>query len=148
MNVSSLQQSPSPSRTLTELDHIRISNLLRHPAARAGSLASGAAPAIDEVIDLADLVSSYEVAPNVVTMYSQVLIADGQTGEQRKLTLCYPHDAEPGAGFVSVLSPVGAGLLGLSVGQVARWATPQGAQASAEILALLFQPEDSGDYLL
>ncbi|WP_309683820.1 GreA/GreB family elongation factor [Polaromonas sp.] len=149
MNVASLQPSPSPSRTLTELDHIRITNLLRHPASRAGSLSNGAAPAVHEVIDAADLVSSHEVAPNVVTMYSQVLIADGQTGEQRKLTLCYPHDAEPAAGFVSVLSPAGAGLLGLSVGQVARWTMPQGGgQASAEILALLFQPEDSGDYLL
>lgn len=148
MNVLTFQSSPSPSRTLTELDHVRIFNLLHHRTSRAAPRVDGAVPAIDEVIEAADLVSSYDVAPNVVTMYSQVLIADGQTAEQRKLTLCYPHDAEPAVGFVSVLSPVGTGLLGLSVGQVARWTTPQGNQASAEILALLFQPEDSGDYLL
>lgn len=141
MSISSTQQP----RTLTELDHVRISNLVRQPSWRA---AAGPDPAIDEVIEVADLVSSYDVAPNVVTMYSQVLIADTQTGEQRKLTLCYPHDAEPASGFVSVLSPAGAGLLGLSVGQIASWTTPQGGRTSAEILGLLFQPEDSGDYLL
>ncbi|MCY1165153.1 MAG: nucleoside diphosphate kinase regulator [Pseudomonadota bacterium] len=133
------------SRTLTELDHLRISNLVRLPSGRA---VPGLAPAISDVIEAAELVSSYDVPSNVVTMYSQVLLADLRTGEQRKLTLCYPHDAEPATGFVSVLSPVGAALLGLSVGQTASWASPQGEQASAEILELLFQPEDSGDYLL
>lgn len=137
--------APQP-RTMTELDHVRISNLLRRPPAGV-SVESGA---IEDVIDGAELVSSYEVPPHVVTMYSQVLIADTLTGEQRKLILCYPHDAEPATGSVSVsvLSPVGAALLGLSVGQVAHWAGPQGARASAQIRAVLFQPEESGDYLL
>lgn len=133
------------SRTLTELDHLRISNLVRLPS---GWSIAGLAPAITDVIEAADLVSSYDVPPNVVTMYSQVLLADLPSGERRKLTLCYPHDAEPASGFVSVLSPVGAALLGLSVGQTASWTGPQGEQASAQILELLFQPEDSGDYLL
>jgi regulator of nucleoside diphosphate kinase len=135
-----------PSRTLTELDHIRISNLVRH-ASRSTAAGPGPRP-IDDVIDGAELVSSYEVAPDVVTMYSQVRVADLQTGEQRTLTLCYPVDAEPASGFVSVLSPAGAGLLGLSAGQTARWTTPQGGQVAVRILALLFQPEGSGDYLL
>ena len=36
----------------------------------------------------------------------------------------YPDDAEPHAGFISVLSPVGCALLGLRVGAVARWQLP------------------------
>lgn len=137
--------STPPTRLLTELDHIRISNLLRGP----GLLAAGApeSPAAD-AIDDAELICSYKMPPDVVTMYSQVLTADSATGEERKLTLCYPPDAEPATGFVSVLTPVGAALLGLKVGQVARWTTPNGDPASAEILQILFQPEESGDYLL
>jgi regulator of nucleoside diphosphate kinase len=135
---------PSQPRVMTELDHVRISRLLRQPPAGVW-VGPGA---IEDVIDGAELVSSYEVPPHVVTMYSQVLIADMQTGEQRKIILCYPHDAEPATGSVSVLSPVGAALLGLSVGQVAHWAGPQGARASAQIRAVLFQPEESGDCLL
>ena len=131
------------TRVLTELDHVRISNLARPPV-KSGS----PVPAIEEVIDAADLVSSYDVPPNVVTMYSQIRIADTKTGEESTLTLCYPNDTDPAAGFVSVLSPVGAALLGLSVGQVATWASPQGVGGSAEIREVLFQPEGSGDYLL
>lgn len=135
--------SQQPARLLTELDHIRISKLLQRPGPSADALAG-----VDDLIHSAELVSSYQVPANVVTMYSQVLLSDGQTGEQRKLTLCYPHDADPAAGFVSVLSPVGAGLLGLRKGRVARWQTPDGATATAKIVDILFQPEQSGDYLL
>jgi regulator of nucleoside diphosphate kinase len=132
-----------PARLLTELDHIRISKLLERPGASPQAEAD-----VDDLIHSAELVSSYKVPANVITMYSQVLIADGQTGEQRKLTLCYPHDADAAAGFVSVLSPVGCGLLGMKKGNVARWHTPDGAIATATVVDILFQPEESGDYLL
>jgi regulator of nucleoside diphosphate kinase len=135
--------SNSPARLLTELDHIRISKLLQRPGASPQTQA-----AVDDLIHSAELISSYKVPANVVTMYSQVMIADRHTGEQRKLTLCYPHDADPAEGFVSVLSPVGAGLLGLKNGSTARWTTPDGGTATAKIVEILFQPEESGDYLL
>ncbi len=122
-------------RTLTELDAVRLDRLRRQ----------GAALRMDDLLDTASVVPSREVAPDVVTMYSQVLVRDAQGSEQR-LTLCYPDDAEPAAGFISVLSPVGLALLGLPVGSVARWRTPGGVLHSAEIVALLFQPEASGDY--
>ncbi|MDP3413546.1 MAG: GreA/GreB family elongation factor [Polaromonas sp.] len=128
---------------LTELDHIRITKLHQRPGPSPDTLDQ-----VEDLIHSAELVSSYEVPANVVTMYSQVLIADGQTGQQRKLTVCYPHDADTEAGFVSVLSPVGAGLLGLKKGRLARWKTPDGATATAKIVDILFQPEESGDYLL
>ncbi len=141
MSISGIQ-----ARLLTELDHVRISNLIRRPGRLL--VPQELAPALEDLIQGADLVDSRDVPPDVVTMYSQVLIADRPTGIQRKLTLCYPVDAEPAAGFVSILSPVGASLLGLSVGQIASWSSPQGDTASAHILSVLFQPEKSGDYLL
>ena len=133
-------------RTLTELDHVRLLNLLRRDVRGDGS--SPPLRVIEEVLDASALVPSREVAPDVVTMYSQVLLQDSQTGERHKLTICYPAEAEPAAGFVSVLSPVGTALLGLRVGSVARWSTPSGDEKSAEILAILFQPESSGDYAM
>ncbi|MDP1565896.1 MAG: GreA/GreB family elongation factor [Polaromonas sp.] len=135
--------SQQPARLLTELDHIRITKLLQRPGPSPDTLDQ-----VEDLIHSAELVSPYKVPANVVTMYSQVLIADGQTGQQRKLTVCYPHDADTEAGFVSVLSPVGAGLLGLKKGRLARWQTPDGATATAKIVDILFQPEESGDYLL
>lgn len=133
-------------RTLTELDHVRISHLVQ----RAGPdrLAPPVVREVGDLLDAAQIVPSRKVDPDVVTMYSQVHLRDLATGTLSKLTLVYPDDAEPAAGFVSVLSPVGRGLLGLRVGEVARWAAPGGPEHAAEVVALLFQPESSGDYTL
>ena len=90
-------------RTLTELDHVRLLNLLRRDARGDGSPPQFRA--IEDVLDASALVPSREVAPDVVTMYSQVLLQDTQTSQRNTLTLCYPADAEPAVGFVSVLSP-------------------------------------------
>ena len=130
-------------RTLTELDHVRLLNLLRRDGPGEGC---PTLRVIQDVLSVSALVPSRDVPPDVVTMYSQVLLQDIRTAERSTLTLCYPAEAEPGAGFVSVLSPVGSALLGLQVGSVARWVTPSGDENGAEILAILFQPESSGDY--
>ncbi len=133
-------------RTLTELDHVRLLNLLRRDVRGDGPPAQR--HAIEDVLDASALVPSREVAPDIVTMYSQVLLQDSQSQQRNTLTLCYPVDAEPASGFVSVLSPVGSALLGLPVGSVARWSSPSGDEMAAEILAILFQPESSGDYAM
>ncbi len=127
---------PSGERLLTELDHTRLSHLHGEQLP----------PALAEALDTLDLVAPRDVPPDVVTMYSQVLIEDLASHRRQKLTLCYPADAEPQQGFISVLSPVGASLLGQRLGSVARWRTPQGDECAARIVELLFQPEASGDY--
>lgn len=133
-------------RTLNELDHVRLLNLVRRDRRADGR--SSPRLAIEDVLDACIVVPSTRTPPDVVTMYSQVLLQDLASGERSKLTLCYPADAEPADGFVSVLSPVGASLIGLKVGDVARWSTPAGAARAAQIRAILFQPEASGDYSL
>ena len=121
-------------RTLTELDFARLAKLKDGHALLA------------QLLDATEVISSREVPADIVTMYSQLELVDLQTRRRQKLTLCYPRDAEPAAGFISVLSPVGLGLLGLRAGSVARWRTPGGEENEAEVSALLFQPEASGDY--
>lgn len=140
-----MQVSPIELRTLTELDHVRLYNLLRRFPVDIGP---AAAQSLGAIIDNADLVSPQEVPADTVTMYSQVVIADGASGTRSKLTLCYPHDAEPAGGFISILSPIGTSLIGLRVGQVARWQGADSHAATAQLLAILFQPEASGDYLM
>ncbi|MDP3520711.1 MAG: GreA/GreB family elongation factor [Hydrogenophaga sp.] len=120
---------------LTKLDHGRLFKL------------NGGHPPepLTDVLDSAELIDSAQVRPDVVTLYSQVLVTQDD-GEQRQLTLCYPDDAEPSAGFISVLSPVGLALLGRRVGAQASWTMPSGKQRRLTIDAVLFQPESSGDY--
>ena len=133
-------------RTLTELDHVRLTNLIqRH---RNDRPALSAPLPIEDVLDMADIVPSREMSPDIVTMYSRVMLKDLQSGEQSELTLCYPADADASAGFVSVLSPVGWSLLGQRAGSVVRWPTPAGGELAAEILSIPFQPESSGDFAM
>lgn len=135
-----MENIPAPERTLTQIDYVRLTRLLTgQPAARcAGTL--------DELLALSELVASPSVPPNVVTMYSQIVVADERSGAHMKIALCYPADAEPGAGFISVLAPLGTALLGLRVGDVAHWASPGGEPHATRIVEMLFQPEATGDY--
>jgi regulator of nucleoside diphosphate kinase len=133
-------------RTLTELDHVRLTHLIQRSA--RGTLPTSLTQSVADLLDAADIVPSRQVSPDVVTMYSQILLCDLATGERSTVTVTYPSDAEPGAGFVSVLSPLGRGVLGLPVGATAHWVTPAGEDKRAEIVALLFQPEASGDYMI
>lgn len=129
--------SSTPSDpTLTELDHARLRLLARR---------TSVPPAVLDLVDAADLVPSREVRPDIVTMYTQLQL--DTEAASRTLTLCWPDDAEPEAGFVSVLSPLGAALLGRAVGETVRWHTPDGRDQTGEIVAVLFQPEATGDYI-
>ena len=133
------------TRTLTELDHIRLTNLIRRSPARNPIDANDL---LVSILDNAELVAPQQVRPDTITMYSQIMMADCDTGTHNKLTLCYPHDAEPAQGFISVLSPIGTSLIGLEKGDIACWSGPDGKRNSAQVQAILFQPEASGDYLI
>jgi regulator of nucleoside diphosphate kinase len=125
-------------RLLTEIDFARLNKLPQSQLPRE----------LKDTLDSVDLIASKAIPPDVVTMYSQVLIEDLASGHQQKLTLCYPKDAEPHQGFISVLSPVGASLLGQRLGATVRWQSPNQDGFSARIVELLFQPEATGDYTI
>jgi len=123
-------------RTLTEIDYARLSKLLsqQRPAHLADWLES------------AEVTTSRTAPADLVTMNSRVEVADVHTHRRQVLTICYPVDAEPAAGFISVLSPVGSSLLGLKTGDIAKWLAPHGEECAAQIVAILYQPEATGDY--
>jgi len=59
-------------------------------------------------------------------MHSRVLYVDENSGIRREIELVYPDEANPAAGQISVLAPVGSALLGLTVGRSIDWAYPDG----------------------
>lgn len=124
-------------RQLTALDFARLRKMASF----------GAQPDLDDLLDEADVIDSREVPPDIVTMYAQAEVEDLATGARQTLVVCYPADAKPANGYISVLSPVGLALLGLPVGAVARWQAPGGSEKAAKVAAILFQPEASGDYV-
>ncbi len=129
-------------RTLTQLDHARLTNLVyRHKCVRSDSRSP---LPIEHLLGAARVVPWRLVPPSAVTMHSQVLLANLASGEQSRMTLCYPSDTDAASDQVSVLSTLGWSMLGQQVGAIVNWTTSEGDKQSAEILEILFQPEASG----
>lgn len=129
--------------TLTELDHVRISNLI---AGHAPGSKSPHNDALLAVLDDADLVPSQEIPADVITMSSRFVVADAATGSRDTLTLVYPQEADASHGRLSVLSPLGTQLLGAQPGQRIEVAGPTGRARALEVVELVYQPEANGDY--
>ena len=90
---------------------------------------------LDE-IDRAAICDRADIPPDVVTMGSSVTFLDEKSGAQRTVRLVYPADADIAAGRMSILTPVGAGLIGLSVGQSINWPDRGGIEHRLTIVAV------------
>ncbi|WP_052600571.1 nucleoside diphosphate kinase regulator [Microvirga lotononidis] len=97
-----------------------------------------AAMLADELIR-ATVVTPRTLPPSLATMRSRLEYRDDVTGDVRCATLVYPGEDDGDAARVCVLSPEGAALIGLSVGQSIAWRTPEGLR-SLTLLRVLYQP--------
>ncbi len=70
----------------------------------------------------------------IVTMGCHVRFRDETTGHDREAQLVYPERADADANRISVLTPVGAALIGLSEGQTMQWRTRDGKMKSLTVL--------------
>jgi regulator of nucleoside diphosphate kinase len=91
-------------------------------------------------IERADIVDPDRLGRGLVTMGSEVEFRDDTTGKVRRVTLVYPNEADVGTGKISVLTPIGAALIGLSVGQSIEWELPTGGWRSLTVLDVLTMP--------
>lgn len=132
---------------LTAQDYNRLRSLLADLARQSRSMQAGA-DMLEEILDLARIVNPKNVPQNVVTMNSRVLFEDISTGEEGTATIVYPSDVDPATGRISVLSPVGAALLGEPEGSEVELPLPHGETRRIRIGSVLYQPEAEGDYAL
>ena len=131
MNLAmSMTRKELPPITISGIDVERLERL----AAAASGMASPAGDFLAREIARASVVPSGFLLPGVVTMGSRVDFRDETTGQARTVTLVYPEDADFAAGKLSVLSPVGAALIGLSVSPSIEWQTPSGGWRSLTVL--------------
>lgn len=119
-----------PPITLNSVDAER----LLHLADIARQRQPDTADFLSREVERANVVSPSQMLPGVVAMGSEVEFRDDTTGQVRRVTLVYPHEADVSAGRISVLTPIGAALVGLSVGQSIEWDTPLGEQRSLTVL--------------
>lgn len=66
------------------------------------------------------------IAPDVVTMHSFVEFIDDASGVDHIVQIVYPAQANTAIGRISILTPIGAGLIGLREGQSISWPDREG----------------------
>jgi regulator of nucleoside diphosphate kinase len=71
---------------------------------------------------------------DVVAMLSTVEFIDEAKGVSRTVQLVYPREADISAGRISILTPVGAGLIGLREGQSIIWPDREGHERKLTIV--------------
>lgn len=115
MTKTSRVQRPPIHILDTEGD--RISEL----ACRFESTSPNSSEQLLSEIDRAKIHTRKSLPKDVVTMMSQVDFVDESTGKSRSVTLVWPTDANMDEGRLSILSLVGAGLIGMREGASIDW---------------------------
>ncbi|WP_133500514.1 nucleoside diphosphate kinase regulator [Cognatilysobacter terrigena] len=129
-----------PRLIMSVRDARRLEAMLASPMFAGSSCAS----MLEDEIARAELREPGDVPANVVTMNSSVIVEDENSGVERTVRVVYPDVASASLHYVSVLAPVGAALLGLSVGDAIDWPMPGGYTSRLRLKAVLYQPEAAG----
>jgi regulator of nucleoside diphosphate kinase len=120
-----------PPIVLGDVDYKRLSALADAAFDRLPDLAEE----LQTELDRARVVSSGGVPDNVVQMGSTVEFRS-DAGINRRVTLVYPDEADIAADRVSVLTPIGAALIGLALGQSMRWTARDGRTHELTVVAV------------
>ncbi|RWM13322.1 MAG: nucleoside diphosphate kinase regulator [Mesorhizobium sp.] len=128
-----------PNIRISHSDHARLSALASTVAARNPE-------ASDELfaeLERARIVADGSISAGTVQMGSTVTFKP-DTGEPKTVTLVFPGDADISEGKVSILTPIGTALIGLSPGQSIMWTARDGRRHELSVLAVN-QPAREGD---
>jgi regulator of nucleoside diphosphate kinase len=131
MNTSALYADTRPAIHVTEADFDRLAELidgLHSPSPGASLLA--------EELDRAVVVSPRYRGQAFARLGSLVEYEDVDTGHRRRVRITLPKDARVEEDSISILSPAGAALLGLKVGQSIRWEVRDGRTQTVKVLAI------------
>jgi len=88
-------------------------------------------------LNRAEVIPDAEMPVDIVTMQSTVKFIDEASGVERTLQLVYPTEADFDAGRISILTLVGAGLLGLKAGQSIMWPDRAGKERPLRIIDVM-----------
>ncbi len=127
-----IMPTPQPAITVAAADYDRLCNL----AERSAQTMPDVAGFLLEELDRATIATPQ---PDTIQMGARARFED-ETGDVRDVRLVYPEDAEAARGHISVLTPVGAALLGLAVGQSISWRDRRGALRTLTVLSVSHEP--------
>lgn len=135
--------APAPSRPTVVLADKAADTLLELALSLEDRDPSICRMLADEV-NRAEIVAEVDLPSTAVTIGSIVSFRDGANGTMRMVQLVYPSQADISQNRISVLSPIGAGLIGLSEGQSISWPDLQGKHREFSIIRVA-TPEQIDD---
>ena len=129
---------------ISTVDYARLEPLIHDTIARGGT-PRYLTRVLKTKLSHAQIVPPERVPADIVTMNSLVRVRDMDTDEIETYSLVYPSFSNTAEGQLSVLTPMGAGVLGHSKGAVVDMEMPFG-RSRIRIEDVQFQPESVGQY--
>ena len=126
-----MNPSGKPRIVVSDIDYERLTDL----AAGALSRFPDVAEELLSEMDRAEVVSAASVPVLAVQMGSTVEFRS-DAGQHRRVTLVYPAEADISANKISILTPIGTALIGLSTGQSITWTTRDGLEHELTIVSV------------
>lgn len=126
-----------PAITLTESIADRLSEL----AAAASPPQAEVAEYLERELDRARIVPDDQLPGKTVTIGSRVTFLDVAAEQQHTVTVVWPKDGDITLHRMSVLTPVGAALIGLKAGQGISWKNRAGLWRRLTVEAVVEDPE-------
>jgi regulator of nucleoside diphosphate kinase len=125
--------SQSPRRARAIIDATLVERLETLAGAAVARFPEVAYPLVNKLTS-ARLVQPARLQGDTVTIGSDVEYRDETTGRALRVRLAWPEHADISRGSVSVLTPVGVALLGLSPGDRFNWTTRSGEERALTVL--------------
>jgi len=122
---------PKPRITLSRTDHDRLLGLAEAMETRNPTFSE----TMIAELERANVVEDKALPAKVVRMGS-TLSYTADEGEPQKVTLVFPVEADIEKGKISVTTPVGTALIGLSVGQSIDWTDRSGKSHRLKVVAI------------
>lgn len=120
-----------PKIVVSDIDHERLTIL-------AGNVSEKLEEVAEELLqelDRAKVVPLKKLPADVVHMGSTVEFRSND-GHERKVTLVYPGEADIAQSRISILTPIGTALIGLTPGQSMSWVARDGKTHELNVLSV------------
>jgi len=124
---------------ITEADYVRLQRLVESSRVFRQRDAKHLDD-LEQELERAAIMKAGEVPSDVVTMNSRVKVKDLNSGRITTYQIVFPREADIARNRISVLAPIGTGLLGYSAGTTVEWQVPSGMRRF-HILEVEYQPE-------
>ncbi|KAB2716929.1 nucleoside diphosphate kinase regulator [Brucella intermedia] len=120
-----------PNIVVSEIDYERLMGLATNVSERLEEIAEE----LMAELDRAKVVPAKRLPQDVIHMGSTVEFRSND-GQERRVTLVYPGEADIAQGKISILTPIGTALIGLAPGQSISWTARDGKQHELNVVSV------------